>query len=235
MPTISEELFENYCAVRGYRCARIQIDGVGRFPDYEIQTPRGPLICEIKEIVPNDEDKKNDEGLRKYGQWESSRKLGKRAYAALKSACRQLRPFENDPRPCMPILFDSTYSGHLSPNDIDAAMFGELVVLFPSDLTDRRLDFVHGGNRRLTGKRALYVGAVAVLSSGGFEAFLRLDIYHNNWFTSKRIWPAYFPDPRDRHFVKLVHPDKCRYEWYEYEGTRGDSFPEASGDRQNCG
>jgi hypothetical protein len=223
MRTVSEQLFEDYCTLRGYPLKRIEIvEGKGRFPDYEVQTPRGAVICEVKEIIPNAEDKAFDESLKKYRHADSSRAIGKRARAALVAACEQLGRFREDPRPCIAVIFDTTYAYYFKPDDIDAAMFGDPVVLFSTDPADCGLDFTHGGNRKLNEERRLYIGAVAVLLCAEAEGAVRLDIYHNP-FTSKPVWPAYFSDSRDRHFIKKGHPDESGYGWYEYVGPRSDA------------
>jgi hypothetical protein len=116
MPTVSEQLFEDYCSLRGYAFKRIEaVVRKGRFPDYWINTQRGTVICEVKEIIPNAEDKAFDERFRKYGHADSSCSIGKRARAALVDASVQLKRFEYDPRPCMAVIFDRTYRDYLSP------------------------------------------------------------------------------------------------------------------------
>lgn len=217
MCTLSEELFERYCTLHGYSFNRIKIVlGGGRFPDYEVQTPRGAVICEVKEIVPNKDDKAFDEMLKNYGQADACRATGKRARAALVAACKQLGRFREDPRPCIAVIFDTTYAHYFQPDDIGAAMFGDPTVLFPVDR------ITHGLNRRLNDKQGLYLGAVAVLLRAEPEGAVRLDIYHNP-FTSKPICPAYFPDPQDRHFIKKGHPDESGYGWHEYVEPQSDA------------
>ena len=204
MCTESEQLFKKYCALRGYGIKPIEIiPGDGQFPDYEIQTPCGSVICEVKEILPNEEDKATDETLKRYGRLPiaNERKIGKRPRSALKKACKQLGRFRYDSRPCVAVLYDKTFAYYLEPEEIDAAMFGDLVVLFPKNPTDWGLDFTHGSDQSLDLKRGRYLGAVAVLRSADHEGPFRLDIYHNP-FTSKPVSRAYFPDPQDRHFFK---------------------------------
>jgi hypothetical protein len=51
-------VFENYCRERGYLSERIESEvKAGRFPDYQIVTPAGPVIVEIKELTANDADR----------------------------------------------------------------------------------------------------------------------------------------------------------------------------------
>lgn len=194
MRTLSEQIFEKYCTLRGYAFKRIDTNArEGPFPDYEVQTPRGAVICEVKEIEPNDEDKKFDEKL-----------------------------FQNDPRPCVLVIFAKTFHSYLTPGEIDAAMFGDRLVLFSTNPADHRRHFTRGGNRRLNKKRAVYVGALAVLRRGQSEGGVCLDIYHNA-FVSNRISPAYFPDLQDRHYFKEGDPNATGHEWHEYMGSRNEA------------
>jgi len=76
--TWSENLFETYCKQRGYSLERMEVvPGKGRFPDYEVLTPCGPVICEVKQINPNDEDKEYDRRLVSYGHADSTRRAWK--------------------------------------------------------------------------------------------------------------------------------------------------------------
>src|SRR5574337_833807 len=195
--TESEDLFEAYCNERGYSFKRIEvIPGKGRFPDYEVVTPYGPVICEVKQVNPNGQDEEETRRLVSYGHADSSRELGKRARRPLRDACDQLRRFRDDPRPCIAVLVDTTYGDYLSPSDIEAAMFGDLIVLLPVSSGDGEAVFTHGRNRRLNENRGLYLGAVAVLTRPG-----RLDVYHNP-YAQKHVPPGCFPHPQDRYFMK---------------------------------
>lgn len=66
MATESEELFEQFCKSRGLRCRRL-----AERSDQELQTPdyllfpgsETPVIAEIKQLDPNDDDAKEMEAL----------------------------------------------------------------------------------------------------------------------------------------------------------------------------
>ena len=69
MQTKSERVFEDYCRERRYQNERIEPDvNAGRFPDYRLVTPAGPVIVEIKEFTPNDDDIRLVETLHKHGK-----------------------------------------------------------------------------------------------------------------------------------------------------------------------
>ena len=221
--TRSEQLFEDYCFARRYPFKAIPVlEGQGQFPDYEIETPKGVVICEVKQINPNLQDKEVEKNLNDHGEADYSRPIGKRARSSLVKAAKQLKRFDGDPRPCVVVLFDSTRGGYLDSTDLEAAMFGKPIVLFREGKQhplDSRSDFTHGGDRKLREDRCLYIGAVAVLHPFKQDKASRLDIYHNP-FTSKPVWPACFPHTDDKHFVKDDHPDRCGHGWCEYVGLQ---------------
>jgi hypothetical protein len=224
MSNVSEQLFEEYCILRCYPFKRIDTGaGKERLPDYEVQTPRGAVVCEVKEIRPNVEDEAFDKKLKKYRYAHIiGRPLGKRAGAKLEDARGQLRRFQNDPRPCLLVILDKTFHSYLTPGEIDAAMFGDPLALFSTNPVDHRIELTRGGNRRLNEERDVYVGALAVLHHSESEGGIRLDIYHNP-FTSKSVSPAYFPDLQDRHYVKKGDPNETGHGWQEYVGPRNDA------------
>ena len=181
------------------------------------------MVCEVKEIRPNVEDKAFDEKLKKHRYAHIIRRpLGKRAGAKLEDARGQLRRFQDDPRPCILVILDKTFHSYLTPGEIDAAMFGDPLALFSTNPVDHSIEFTRGGNRRLREEREIYIGALAVLGNIESEGGIRLDIYHNP-FTSKSISPAYFPDLQDRHYVKKGDPNAIGHEWQEYLGPRNDA------------
>src|ERR1035441_5421716 len=53
--TISEQLFEQFCQEHMIQVTRIA-ESSEQTPDYEILTPNGPIVVEVKELTPNDED-----------------------------------------------------------------------------------------------------------------------------------------------------------------------------------
>ena len=124
MITRSEQLFEEYCLSRDYRCERFPISHGGRFPDYLIRTPTGEVICEVKQIDPNEDDIAFDTDLVNHGQASSQRILGKRVRAAIANAAGQLKRFKGEARPCIAVLFDNTYAHYLTSADIDQLCSG---------------------------------------------------------------------------------------------------------------
>ena len=217
--TESERRFEEYCAHRGYRFERIVLPAnEGRRPDYRLHLPAGEVIVEVKQIEPGPWEKQIDERMEKHGRAETSRAIGKRARDMIRDAAPQLRKHKADGLPCVIFALDLTWHTHLSDVDIDAAMFGQPLVRFHPDgkpADDWRSDFGHGGGRQMTEDDRVYVSAVCVMD----RRELRLSIYHNP-FAAQPLFPRYFAESGDQHFIKDGHPEKSGHLWLEYVGPR---------------
>jgi hypothetical protein len=235
--TKSEIVFEHYCRERGYPNERIEPElNAGRFPDYRLITPAGPVIVEIKEFTPNDADITFLETVDKRGKaFFDPRRPGKRVFDAIRDSAAQLRRYKDTPFPELLLLYDNIYNNseldgpwpfgrndYLEPLAIAAGMFGSLRVRFlldenkvPTDVTN----WTHGGGRQLTETTGLYIGAVAVLNEATEKTPIQVDFFHN-WFSTKPLLPKYFPHPSDRHFVKPGHPDVTGLQWAEFIGDR---------------
>jgi hypothetical protein len=231
--TKSEVLFENYSRERGYQTERITPEvNAGQFPDYRVVTPAGSVIVEIKEFTANDADRRFIETFNKLGKASfHKRSPGKRVFDAIRDSAPQLRRYKDTPFPEVLLLFDNIEvdgswpfgpNDYLQPLDIAAGMFGSLTVRFWLDPNKRPIDATdstHGGGRQLTERERLYMGAVAVLNEATEKTPIQIDFFHN-WFSTKPVWPKYFPHPNDRHFIKTGHPDTTGWDWSEFVGDR---------------
>src|ERR1700676_146119 len=107
--TVSERLFLEYCDARQYKAEKLPIPkDAGRFPDYKADTSAGPVIFEIKEFAPNDEDRQFEEEMKTEGYAGFSRSIGKRVRKAIIDAAPQLRQYKDTPFPEVLLLFDNT-------------------------------------------------------------------------------------------------------------------------------
>ena len=228
--TVSEQYFLDYCKARGYKAKKIRpLQQAGQFPDYEATTPAGSVIVEIKEFIPNDEDKAFAAKLQTEGKADfENRFIGRRVRNAIHDAAPQLRSYKDTPLPEILLLYDNgaatSYAGihdYLDPMNVGAGMFGEPVIRFwrdPSLKPDGAPDATHGGRRELTEKNRAYIGAVAgmKLDSAGE---IRINFFHNP-FSTKPVSPRYFLHPNDRHYLKSAHPDSAELAWDEFDGDR---------------
>jgi hypothetical protein len=225
--TISERLFLEYCDARQYKAEKLPIPkNAGRFPDYKVHTPAGPVIFEIKEFAPNDEDRQFEEEMKTEGHAGFSRSIGKRVRKAIIDAAPQLRQYKDTPFPEVLLLFDntrgsSTIADYLDTLDVSSGMFGEAVIRFWRHGSAKPVgasDATHGGRRQLTEKERLYIGALGVMRRDR-AGEIRIDFYHNP-FSNKPVWPRYFLNVADRHYIKSDHPNKAAWDWDEFVGDR---------------
>jgi len=225
--TVSERLFLEYCDARQYKVEKLPIPkNAGRFPDFKVDASAGPVIFEIKEFAPNDEDRQFQEQMKTEGHAGFSRSIGKRVRGAIKDAALQLRQYKDTPFPEVLLLFDntrgsSTIADYLDPVNVSAGMFGEAVIRFWRPGSAKPVgasDATHGGRRQLTQKERLYIGALGVMRRDR-SGEIHIDFYHNP-FSNKRVLPRYFLDPADRHYIKSDHPDKAAWGWDEFVGDR---------------
>ena len=225
--TVSERLFLEYCDDRRYSAEKLAIPkGSGRFPDFKVEASAGHVIFEIKEFAPNLEDRQFQEEMTAEDHAGFSRSIGKRVRKAIIDAAPQLRRYKDTKFPEVLLLFDNTrgsftIADYLDPLDMSAGMFGEAVIRFWRQGSVKPVgasDATHGGRRQLTEKERLYIGALRVMRRGS-AGRVQIDFYHNP-FSSKPVWPRYFLDSADRHFIKSEHPDNAAWRWDQFIGDR---------------
>ena len=106
--------------------------------------------------------------------------------------------------------------------NVSAGMFGEAVIRFWRHGSAKppvgASDATHGGRRQLTEKERLYIGALGVMRRDP-AGEIHIDFYHNP-FSNKPVWPSYFLDLADRHYIKSDHPNKAAWSWDEFVGDR---------------
>jgi len=229
MPTKSEALFDHYCNLRDYQSEPIEAGGgLGKTPDRVVSTPFGQLIAEIKELTPNDEDKRQIEELKQQGWTTGGGRPGARTFSVIKRAAPQLKRFADRGLPCVLVLFDNIVIDgmrpragciHLESSFIDFGMYGlQAVHLSPeSPEPGSRLVQVadgRGGRRQMTDDARVYIGALAVLYEHPETSEPLLYVYHN-YFAEVPLSPQIFRGPHDRHFRKTRHPDESPQEWQD--------------------
>jgi hypothetical protein len=167
----------------------------GRFPDYEVTTPVGSLIVEIKEFTPNDEDNAFATEMDTTGTASfSSRSIGKRIRKAIIDAAPQLRRYKNTLLPEVLLLYDNmasdSYGGindYLDPMNVGAGMFGQPVIRFwrdPSLKPPGAQDATHGGGRQFTETTRLYIAIGRVHATTRVSVSAASTSHHRFWYFS---------------------------------------------------
>jgi hypothetical protein len=190
--TASERLFEEFCRTNGIPCFRVA-KAAGRTPDFVIELGGKQITCEVKQIDPNEEDRRElDEARKRDGAF---RYLPNRLRAKLKKVSPQLSSASEAGRPTLLVVYDNTafkdYTGHF---DVVSAMFGRhsVRVRVPTDpsLPPQASGWFIGGDRGMGPRHNTAVSAVAILD-GGPKPPLSLRVYHNP-FAAVRLHPSVF-------------------------------------------
>jgi hypothetical protein len=225
--TRSEELFERYCLHQGYGCQPIPT-GAEKSSDYSVRCGDQELIVEVKELCPNDDDRRRARELREQRWTSSGDRPGRRAHELIKRAASQLGRYRDARLPCVALLYDNIVvdgeragipNRFLEPAFIDFAMYGLQTVNIAINGESGSMSYVgdgRGGKRQTTPSERTYLSAVAVLYEEENEAETFLVVYHN-YFASVQLPRNAFSGRRDLHFVKPGNPDLTPQMWVPYE------------------
>jgi hypothetical protein len=179
--TISEELFEQLCLASNVPCELVATGTGRRTPDFRIRLGSVQVICEVKQINPNDEDRADladvcsDEAVGRLVRNRLREKL-KDVSAQLKAACQ-------DGCPTLLVFYDNTpFKIYTLHSDVVQAMFGQdSVKISFSGKPDHPAVVSQpffGGNRGLTPRQNTSVSALAILDGSPISG-LTLRVYHN--------------------------------------------------------
>lgn len=178
--SFSEALFMEFCSSHGVLCEPIPTELV-RTPDFAIRLAGVRVVCEIKQIDPNDED------LAELNEVNSGSATGRfvpnRLRSKLKNVSGQLKTACLSGCPTLLVVYDNTpfkmYALHF---DVVQALFGahSVSVTVPKQPGAATIvsDPFFGGNRGLTPHQNTSVSAVAILD-GGPRSERSLRVYHN--------------------------------------------------------
>jgi hypothetical protein len=191
--TISEILFERFCRREGLKFSRIKpSESPGmKSPDYQIQSPRGPVIVEVKQFDPNAEDKRNAQLLEERGYGDAiGGEPGARARIKIQSGARQLKARSEGRFPTVLVLYNNVpfNSRGTDPYEIKTAMYGlEKVDLAVGQATVSVVDRGFGPKRKVTPSSNTSLSAVAVLYARSRHD-LRLVVFHNIYAATPLGW-----------------------------------------------
>lgn len=208
--TISEVHFETLCANRGVVCERIP-ESVAKTADYRVSLGSTTLITEVKQLDPNDEDRKLAE------VWGTPQSPGAvapsdRIQGLLDDGYSQVKRSSEEKLPTMIVVYNNSGAWNwIDTFTVAKAMFGSygIVLGLQPDQTIDEVGRGYLGQRRVTKNTFRSLSAVGVLDSGN-SAELKLFCYHNP-FANVPIEPAVLanianaqyvhPNPHERGFV----------------------------------
>src|SRR6266540_4589012 len=127
--TISEQLFERFCRDNGILFKRLDVSNESgiKSPDYEIFTPSGAMIVEVKQLDPNEDDKRFYNQLLSKGITDiRGKEPGTRIRGKINHAIPQLKVAAKAGKPaiialCSNIILDAKY---IDQYDILIGMYG---------------------------------------------------------------------------------------------------------------
>lgn len=181
-PTVSEVLFEKLCATQGFNCSRIPENSTknAKTADYNVSLDSLTLITEIKQLNPNDKDKKLAE------VWGTPKSPGvvapsNRIQGLLEEGYPQIKRSSAGTYPTMIVVYNN--SGRWNWIDtftVAKAMFGSygIELGLQSNQTVAVTGQRYLGKRKVTKDTFRSLSVVGVLKHGQSDT-LTLDCYHN--------------------------------------------------------
>jgi hypothetical protein len=187
--TVSEKLFEEFCARRNVECQPIMpaTQSGYRRADYKVRLGTGKAVVEVKQINPNETDLKRAEELNVLGYTPTigGGTPGERIRRKLRSGSGQLRKFSLRNVPTMVAIFDTTFSvSATEPYNVKTGMYGLDAIVFavPQDpgISPYTTGVKSGGHQTLTENDNTSISAVAILRKFP-EQPVGLYVYHNKF------------------------------------------------------
>lgn len=175
--TQSEQLLEEYCVNSGLAFKRIP-EGPGRTPDYELTIEGQRIIVEVKEIIPNKEEKESYKATKNTP--------GDRVRKKTRDSNAQVKARTEGIYPSILVLFDPHWEGigDLSDYNIRVAMYGleqmHLAVPRYRSVSPYPTGWSYGPKRKMTENDNTSISAVGVLFTPGPDN-IALDVFHNKY------------------------------------------------------
>lgn len=181
MKTQSEMLFENLCADQGHKCNKIE-EGGNKTPDYLVRIDTLEFVVEVKQVNPNNGQKKL------LAEFEKKRFIvvtaipGEKVRGKIKSGAAQISKLAKGRMSGMLVLYNNlpfALGDPFGPYNIRVGMFGfdTIVLTKPRDFSAPKvLDRKFGPKRKVTKEHNTSISALAVINE--IEPN-RLDVYHN--------------------------------------------------------
>jgi hypothetical protein len=177
--TQSEDLFQKYCSDSGIPCRAIEVTGV-RTPDFEVELAGVKVICELKQLDPNEDDLQ--EHAKVMAGVSGGRLIPNRLRRLLKGISGQLKSASTAGHPTVMVVYDNTpFCSYLDDDDVRESMFGRWSI---TEFIDERTGAswvspqYYGGNKGVGPSHNTSLSALAVLEAPA-SAEMRLRLFHN--------------------------------------------------------
>lgn len=186
-PTISETLFERFCAETGIPFVSLAPDPSAGLPtpDYEIHLQEPPILVEVKQIDPNREDQASLQTFAETGEYSFSGVPGERLRGRISKAGSQLRARVRPDQPTLVVVYNNVdvLRGFTGPDAVMSAMYGlyQTVITTTRGVGARVLSVNNqlGGGRSMTPQHNTTISGLGVLFEGPTNP--HLVVYHNRF------------------------------------------------------
>lgn len=226
--TLSEGLFEKFCDDHGIRYDKIMPSN-NPTPDYDIYLGSQKIVCEVKQIDLNEEERAyKREEIKRLSPWP-----GNRVRNCINDAARQIRARAKGKYPGLLVIYNNVkYRELVSGWSVLTAMYGEetVVIDVPNDEETDDIDVpnypefepvlrnvVFGDKWKMNPKHNTSVSAVAVLRCAAGTT--PLCIYHNAYATIP-LNPNLLDLPSVSHFFVKLKNDGTFSEWHMFEDAQ---------------
>jgi hypothetical protein len=206
--TDSERIFHDHCIRHGFLVEKVETSKE-KTPDFLLQKESLKLFAEVKELTPNEDDRKYDEDKKKDGFAVFSCTIGQRVRGEIVKSAKQLKKFASD-CPGIVVIYENLgedgFPRYTNPVFVNVAMYGNWMissVRVPEAI--RKPDFC-GGNGTTTRDHKRYLSAVCVMTDK------QLLFYHNS-FADRPLPREVFSGEDCLHFRKISDPHDAPGEW----------------------
>ncbi|MFQ5965042.1 MAG: hypothetical protein ACE5KZ_12260 [Candidatus Scalinduaceae bacterium] len=186
--TKSERLFEEFAQKKGWNISKIP-KSLNKSPDYDVFINYKRMIFEIKEIVENEDDKRNKKLLKERGYSDViSKTPGQYVRAKIISAKNQLKEFKELKIPMLVALYDNSMNRitKLDPYELLVGMYGleSVILALPQDKHQApySVGMKYGTKSQTNRQHNTSISALAVIIEK--DNNLMLDILYHNQFAS---------------------------------------------------
>ena len=216
--TFAEYLFERFCDERGVPCSRIP-ETESKTPDYELYPETTPVVVEVKEIEPNDEEMESERLLHERGWGNATGGTpGERVRRKIAAASGQIKARSQERLPSLLVICDQAREvGHVEPYHIRVAMYGleqiNVAVPPPGMGSPYAVGMSYGPKRKMTPDCNTSISAIASIFMTARDV-IKLFVFHNK-YAKVPLDPALLNVEGVRQF-KLGEPESGRTaDWVE--------------------
>jgi hypothetical protein len=221
--TISEHLFERFCQEKSINFRRLDVSNLPdiKTPDYEIFTSGGSIIVEVKQLDPNEEDKRLYNQLLNEDDVDVRRQVpGSRIRGKISDAMPQLKIAAKEGKPALIALYSNLIldAKQIDPYDVLTAMYGlETATIIVPPHASKKPYLKHvkfGGKKKVAPEFNTTLSAILTLYEDWGSHELFASIFHN-------VYAAHGLDPnvirglKIRHFSLPTKDGKIFKEWIE--------------------